>query len=180
MRFQTFLQQIISMTLILLFLVGCGAPAATPTPVPPTATPTPVPPTATPTPLATDTPTPIPTPTAIPASETPFTVGSFQLQITSVSLGAAMFAPAGMAEDETVLTVEIEVLSGNPEMVAKFGVWTTDESGRRNSSMAATATTTADGEIRAIQWLFGVAENSESLYLHFPSGVTVDLSPLLP
>lgn len=35
--------------LITLLLVGCGAPAATPTLIPPTATPTPIPPTATPT-----------------------------------------------------------------------------------------------------------------------------------
>jgi hypothetical protein len=42
-----------------------------------------------------------------------------------------MFAPAGMADDETVLTVEVKVLSGDPEIVAKtdgeFDVWTTDD-----------------------------------------------------
>jgi len=165
------LQRMLGLMLVVLLLAGCGG-----APAEPTSTPTPIPPTSTP--------TPIPTPTAIPASETPFTVGGFQLQITSVSLGTAMFAPAGMAGDETVLTVEVKVLSGNPEIVAKtdgeFDVWTTDDSGRRNSSRAATATTTGDGKIHAIQWLFGVAKSSESLYLHFPGGVTVDLSPLLP
>jgi hypothetical protein len=50
---QKLLQQMIGMMLVMLLLVGCGAPAATSvpptaTPVPPT--PTPVPPTATPTP----------------------------------------------------------------------------------------------------------------------------------
>ena len=62
---QKLLQQVIGVTLVVLFLVGCGAPAATPepptsTPIPPTATsvpstatPTPVPPTATPTPVPT-------------------------------------------------------------------------------------------------------------------------------
>jgi hypothetical protein len=173
------LQQAFGLTLGVLLLAGCGG-----APAEPTSTSTPIPPASTPTPSATDTPTPIPTPTAIPASETPFTVGGFQLQITSVSLGTAMFAPAGMAEDETVLTVEVKVLSGDPEIVAQtdgeFDVWTTDNSGRRNSSRAATATTTGDGTIHAIQWLFGVAKSSESLYLHFPGGVTVDLSPLLP
>ena len=44
MSYQKLLQQMIGMTLVLLLLVGCGTPAATP--VPPTATP--VPPTATP------------------------------------------------------------------------------------------------------------------------------------
>ena len=95
-----------------------------------------------------------------------------------------MFAPAGMAADETVLTVEIKVLSGDPDTVAKtdgeFDVWTTDISGRRNSTRAGTSTRTGDSKIIAIKWLFGVAKSSESLYLHFPGGVTVDLSPLLP
>jgi hypothetical protein len=49
MSYQNLLQQIIRVTLVTLFLVGCGARAATPTPVPPTATP--IPPTATPTPV---------------------------------------------------------------------------------------------------------------------------------
>lgn len=95
-----------------------------------------------------------------------------------------MFAPAGMAEDETLLSVEVEVLSGNPEAVAstdgEFDVWTTDDSGRRNSSRAAMATKIGDDKIQAIEWLFGVVKGSELLYLHFPGGVTVDLSPLLP
>ena len=73
-------QQMIGMTLVLLLLIGCGAPAATPvppttTPVPPTVTPTPKPPTATPTPVPpTATPTPKPptaTPTPVPPTATP-------------------------------------------------------------------------------------------------------------
>jgi len=169
----------LGLMLSVLILAGCGGESAEPT-----STPTRIPPTDIPTPSATDTPTPVPAPSAIPGSETPFTVGGVQLQITSVSLGTAMFAPAGMAEDETVLTVEIKVLSGNPDIVAKtdgeFDVWTTDNSERRNSTRAATSTRTGDGKIHAIEWLFGVAKSSESLYLHFPGGVTVDLSPLLP
>jgi len=122
-------------------------------------------------------------PAAITGSQTPFSVGSFKLQITSVSLGASMFSPSGMAKDETVLRVKIKVLSGDPEIVAKthgeFDVWTTDDTGRRNSSRAGTAMTNRDGKILSIEWLFGVTKSSESFYLHFPSGVTVDLSPLL-
>ena len=44
-------QQVMWAILVTLLLVGCGAPAATPTPIPPTATLTPVPPTATLTPV---------------------------------------------------------------------------------------------------------------------------------
>ena len=193
MEFKKQFSKLIGLMLVFLLLAACGTPQQASTPgspmisptfLQPTATPTSLLPTDTPTPSATDTPTPIPTPTAISASETPFAVGDFQLQITSVSLGTAMFAPAGMAEDETVLTIEVQVLSGDPKIVGKsdgeFDVWTTNDSGRRNSSRAATSTMTGDGEIQAIQWLFGVAQSSESLFLHFPSGVTVDLSPLLP
>lgn len=46
--------------MIVLVLMGCAAPAATPTPAPPTATLTPAPPTATNTPLPTATATPLP------------------------------------------------------------------------------------------------------------------------
>jgi hypothetical protein len=64
---QEVLQLGIAVTLILLFLVGCGgtaptpvaeSPAATSTPEPPTSTPTPEPPTPTAVPTATPTPTP--------------------------------------------------------------------------------------------------------------------------
>jgi hypothetical protein len=68
---QKLLQVVIGLTLIMLFLVGCGttaptpvseAPAASPTPEPPTATPSPEPPTATPSPEP-------PTPTEEPKPE---------------------------------------------------------------------------------------------------------------
>ena len=118
-------------------------------------------------------------PTAITGSQKPFSVGSFKLQITSVSHGASRFSPAGTAKDETVLSVKIKVLSGDPKTVAQFDVWTTDDTGRKNSSSATTAMTNRDGKILSIQWLFGVTKSSKSFYLHLPSGVTVDLSPLL-
>ncbi len=145
----------------------------------------PAPPEDTSEPADTETPAADSTPPVLSATEIPFnfSVGDFQLQITSVSLGASMFAPVGMAEDETVLSVKIEVLAGDPSVVADaegdFDVWTADDTGRRNSVRAGAITVTADDEIRAIEWLFGVAESAESLYLHFPGGVTVDLSPLL-
>jgi hypothetical protein len=84
MGYQELLRQIIGVTLVMLLLVGCGAPAATPvseapaatstpvssaatsTPEPPTATPTPLPPTATSTPVP-----PTPTPTPVPPTPTP-------------------------------------------------------------------------------------------------------------
>ena len=63
MRHQQVLRRAIGATLVILSLVGCGAPAPTATPQPPTSTPTPtpIPPTATPTPVP-----PTATPTAVP------------------------------------------------------------------------------------------------------------------
>ena len=67
---QKLLQQMIGVTLVMLLLAGCGAPAATPvpptaTPVPPT--PTPIPPTPTTIPTETKVPTPTTVPTKPPA-----------------------------------------------------------------------------------------------------------------
>lgn len=61
MSHQQFLQPVIGVLLVMVFIVGCGAPAATPVAEAPLATPTPEPPTATPT-LAPFTATPIQTP----------------------------------------------------------------------------------------------------------------------
>jgi hypothetical protein len=77
MSYQKLLQQMIGVTLVMLFLVGCGAPPATPvseapaatsTPVHSVATPTPEPPTAMPTPVP---PTPTPTSTPLPPTTSP-------------------------------------------------------------------------------------------------------------
>jgi hypothetical protein len=81
---QKLLQQLIGVTLVVLFLVGCGAtapapeaPAATSTPKPPT--PTPIPPTSTPTPAP-------PTPTPQPEIGMPVIKGSFELTVTSAKV----------------------------------------------------------------------------------------------
>lgn len=113
----------------------------------------------------------------------PFMVGESRLQITSVSLGASMLVPKGIAKDETVLTINVKVLAGDPELVGDctgdFDIWTTNETGRKNSSRAATASVTETGEILSVKWYFGVPKDSQSLSLHFPSGVVVPLTPLL-
>jgi hypothetical protein len=69
MSYQKLLQQMIGVTLVMLLLVGCGAPAATPTPVVIVVTATPQP---TPTPIViVVTATPQPTPTPVPPTATP-------------------------------------------------------------------------------------------------------------
>jgi hypothetical protein len=84
MSYQKLLQQMISVTLVALFLAGCGTPAVAPTSTPLTATtalPTSMP-TATSTPMATatltQTPTPTNTPTSTPTPTPPPTTGSVE------------------------------------------------------------------------------------------------------
>ena len=66
MKGRKLFQQVVWAFLIALMFVGCGVPAATPTPIPPTATPIPGPPTATPTPGP-----PTATHTSVPPTTTP-------------------------------------------------------------------------------------------------------------
>jgi hypothetical protein len=90
MNRQKHLQQVIGAMLITLLLVGCGAPAATPTPISPTATPTPVPPTATPTPVP---------PTAIPPTQTPLTL------VTNVEVLIGNWKPLSSSGDAMFLQI---------------------------------------------------------------------------
>lgn len=84
------LQVMASVTLVVLFLVGCGAPVATPTPVvivvtaTPQATPTPAPPTATPVP---------PTPTPGPPSAIVVDTNGKTYEVTDLS---AKYTAGGM------------------------------------------------------------------------------------
>jgi hypothetical protein len=85
MSHQKLLQHMIGVTLVALVLIGCSAPAATPTPVPPTVTtvpPTPVPAaTSTPLPTATCTQTPTPIPTSTPTPTPVPTTGSVESRL---------------------------------------------------------------------------------------------------
>lgn len=131
------LQQMVSLTLVALSLVACGAPAATPTPVPPTATPvpptpTPVPPTVTPVP-PTDTPvpptlTPVPptaTPTPVPPTPTPVppTLTSTPIPPTPTpipptpepAIGSAIKVLSAKRTHRYVLSGQMEFTATNPK-----------------------------------------------------------------
>lgn len=88
MSYQELLRRMIGATLVGLLLVGCGAPASTPTPVLPTVTQTAVPPASTPTslpPTATSTAVPpITTPTSEPPTSIPTPAFTLATSITDV------------------------------------------------------------------------------------------------
>jgi len=117
-------------------------------------------------------------------SQMRFSVGSFELQITSVKLGVRKFLPSRMAKDETVLSVVIKVLSGDPRTVFKmegeFDTWVSDDAGRRNSSRSCIGMENEAGKMLFVNWRFVVAKSSKAYYLNFPSGVTIELTPFLP
>jgi hypothetical protein len=96
-------------------------------------------------------------------------------------LGNATFLLAGMGQDETILAVNLSVISGDVEKVSTcrgdVDVWVTDENGRRNSSRAATTFRNSEGNITSIQWLFAVPKSSTSFCLNFPGGEVLDLAP---
>jgi hypothetical protein len=144
-----------------------STPASTNTPVPPAVT-------------ATETPIPAtPTMAAIPGSNEPITVGDFNLSISTVSLSDAGFngmAPYPMTDDQTVLAVEVTLISGDLEKLSKLEVWVTDETGNRTDS----GTTLSIDSKNQVVWLFPVAKTAHSFLLYFPSGEVIDLSPLLP
>ena len=110
-----------------------------------------------------------------------FTAGGCNLHVTSVQLGKALFALQGMGTDETVLSVDLNVISGDVEKVTKcqgdVDVWVTDENGRKNSSRAATIFRNSKGEVTSVQWLFSVPRSSKSFCLNFPGGESLDLAP---
>ena len=155
---------------------GCGLGGLigpTPTPV---STNTPIPPTST----ATNTPIPAtPTVAAIPGSNEPITIGDFNLSITTMVLddkGYNGMAPYPMTADQTVLAVEVTLISGDLATLSKLGAWVTDEANNRTDSGA---TLSVDAKNQVI-WLFPVAKTAHSFLLHFPSGEVIDLAPLLP
>ncbi len=155
---------------------GCGlggivgptsTPASTNTPIPPAAT-------------TTNTPIP-PTPTiaAIPGSKEPVIIGDFNLSISTVDLNEKGFngmAPYPMTADQTVLAVEVILISGDLGNLSHLDVWVTDEAGNRTDS----GTTLSADSKNQVVWLFPVPKTAHSFFLHFPSGEVIDLAPLLP
>jgi hypothetical protein len=159
-----------------LTIFGCGLGGMigpTPTPAP---THTPITPTVT----ATNTPIPAtPTMASIPGSMEPMVIGDFNFSFTTVVLsdeGLHGMAPYPMTADQTVLGIEVNLISGDLDQLSQLDIWITDEAGNRTDSGT---TLTAESQ-NQVTWLFPVAKTSHSFFLNFPSGEVIDLAPLLP
>jgi hypothetical protein len=166
----------IPILMMILAVSGCGSgqtlspistPTSTNTPIPPTATPTntPIPPT--------------PTITAIPGSNEPVVIGDFNFKISTVDLtdkGYYGLVPYPMTPDQTVLVVEVTLISGDLGNLSKLEVWVTDEQGNQTNLGTALS---IDSKNQVV-WLFPVAKTGHSFFLHFSTGEVIDLSSLLP
>ena len=162
--------------MMILAISGCGprqtlsptsTPALTNTPIPPTATSTntPIPPT--------------PTITAIPGSNEPVVIGGINFKISTVDLndkGYYGLVPSSITPDQTVLVVEVTLISGDLGNLSKLKVWLTDEQGNQTNLGSALSVESKNQFI----WLFPVAKTGHSFFLHFSSGEVIDLSSLLP
>jgi hypothetical protein len=117
------LQSVTGLTLVILFVVGCGAPAATPEPtatftlVPPTATPTPVPPTVTSTAIP-------PTATLKPEPPTATPTQAFTLATSAEEIVGTWHDPAGYTrfyEDGTFHAARVlDKLDSQPYAINEF------------------------------------------------------------
>ena len=181
MKLKDLLKNVWGIGLTLLLLFGCSPqPTLIPSPIPPTSTP--IQHTSTPIPIATSTNTPIPsTPTiaAIPGSKEPIVIGDFNLKISTVDLndkGLNGMVPYAMTADQTVLVVEVSLISGDLGNLSYLEVWVTDEQGNQTNTPDTLEVPTKNQVI----WLFAVAKTGHLFFLHFPSGEVIDLSPLLP
>lgn len=117
--------------------------------------------------------------TPTPNPENLIVVDGFDLQILSASLVEEYMGHAHpvMTEDEILLAIEVRVLSGDAEFVGGLDVWVTDEDGGRSREDNSISMVFSDD---TVAWILLVARTSHSFVLHFPTGETFDLSPLLP
>ena len=116
-----------------------------------------------------------PSVTQAPKKKFTIDVDKTVLTFNDVELGKpydGMFVPASMTKKQTVLLVDVRVPASATNAFGKMKVWVTDEKGIRSE----VTTVTGTGEVA---WLFAVAKKTKSFVLHFPTGQTVDLSPML-
>jgi hypothetical protein len=187
-------QPVIGVMLAILFVVGCGAPATTrvseapaetTTPVSPTATSTPVPPTAT------------PTPEIITALQESITVDEFECRVVQIAFDEAIFGsvPNAKGDSDQILFLEFELIAGENEAFANLMPAIVLESGLKRGpvawigdntfymltdmTFAGTPSEFSPGET-SVALAYVVPQSPGTVLLEFPSGVLIDLTPLMP
>lgn len=133
---------------------------------------------------------------AIPASQSSIMIGDFKFRIVKVVFDktAMGFVPVDMDESDQVMFVEFELLAGNKEAFKILEIMASFGSGQKSKAfilisggmMQMLATVTMKGVSSNYQpgedsvvWAYVVPKSVDKLYLNFPTGDRVDLTPFL-
>ena len=132
----------------------------------------------------------------IPASEESIIEGDFKFRIVKVAFDktAMGFVPLNMAKDQQILSVELEILSGSKDSFKGLGLLLADGSGKKYEAVIQISGSIilllSDVILReppsdyrpekdTIVWSYMVSKYNNEFYLIFPSGLVVDLCPLI-
>ena len=136
------------------------------------------------------------TQTAIPASHAALTIGDFTFRIVGVAFEktALGLVPTDIAASDRVMLVEFELLSGNRETFRNLQISLVGPSGQKwnaiimasNGMIKALTSVTIKGDSSSYQpgknniaWAYVVPKGTNELFLNFPTGKVVDLTPLI-
>jgi len=149
--------------------------------------------------LSTDSPispTDAPAQNAIPASKESITISDFRFRVVKVVFDetAMGFVPVDMSADAQVMFVELELLTSNKEAFKDLEIAVSHNSGQKSKAFILTSRgiiqmlssvtvkgTSSDyqpGEDN-ISRAYVVPKEADELYLNFPSGEVVDLTPFI-
>jgi hypothetical protein len=132
----------------------------------------------------------------IPASRESMAIDGFKFRIAAVTFDetAMGFVPVGMSEGDRVMFVEFEVLEDSKDSFKDLEITISCASGRKSKAfiltsggimqMLATVTLRNSGSTHEpgkdnITFVYAVPKGADGLHLHFPTGETIDLAPLI-
>lgn len=132
----------------------------------------------------------------IPASEKSITVNNFKFRVVKVAFDktAMGFVPLNMAKDQKILSVELEILSGSKDSFKGLDLLLADGSGKKYKPIIQISGSIIlllsdvivkepfpdyRPETDTIVWSYVVSEHFDEFYLVFPTGLAVDLCPLI-
>ena len=138
----------------------------------------------------------IPVQKAIPASQSSLAIGDFEFRVVEVVFDqtAMGFVPVDMGASDQVMFVEFELLAGSKEDFKSLEITVSNDSGLKanafilisNGMTQMLATVTMKGvssDYRPgednVAWAYLVPKGADKLYLNFPTGEVVDLTPFI-
>jgi len=149
-----------------------------------------------------------PTETAVPPTDTPeiifisaaeesITIGEFSFRIVEIAYDetAMGMAPAGMGAGDQIVWVEFELVSGDQAGFEKLQITLKDNAGKSSDAiilasdgmmqmLASVTMMAASGNFAPkaenIAWAYVFPISVGELYLEFPGGEVVELTPVLP